>query len=333
MLLALSGGVDSTAAALLLQEQGYHLIGCTFKTRYSSPASLDAATQLATQLGIEHHIFDYSERFEQTIIQYFRDEYMCGRTPNPCVLCNQKIKFGALLEEADRLHCDKVATGHYAQVVNGQLIRAKDEHKDQTYFLWRLDEQQLNRVVFPLGDITKQEVRAYLAQKGYTALSQAGESQDICFIKDDYRSFLQLSSNPGKYILSNRLAELNNLSPKQTNRLAHNGFAQYTIGQRKGLGVALGEPAFVTHINADTNEVTLGVHDELYTTEVHLRDIVFRGNPEQPVMAQIRYRSLPQEAVLNGATVQFKNPVWAVTPGQSCVFYQANRLVGGGIIV
>lgn len=331
--MALSGGVDSTAAALLLQEQGYHLIGCTFKTRYSSPASLDAAVQLAAQLGIEHHVFDYSDRFEDVIIRYFRDEYMCGRTPNPCVLCNQKIKFGALLEEADRLHCDKVATGHYAQVIDGQLLRAKDEHKDQTYFLWRLDEQQLSRVVFPLGNMTKPEVRAYLAQKGYTALSQSGESQDICFIKDDYRSFLQLASNPGKYILSNRLAELNNLSPKQTNRLAHNGFAHYTIGQRKGLGVALGEPAFVTHINADTNEVTLGIHDELYTTEVPLRDIVFRGDPAQPIMAQIRYRSLPQEAVLKDAIVQFKNPVWAVTPGQSCVFYQANRLVGGGIIV
>ncbi|MCQ2348707.1 MAG: tRNA 2-thiouridine(34) synthase MnmA [Paludibacteraceae bacterium] len=324
----MSGGVDSTAAALLLRDQGYQLVGCTFRTRYTSPESLQAAAALARQLDIPHHIVDYSERFEDTVIRYFRDEYIAGRTPNPCVLCNRLIKFGALMEEADRWGCDKVATGHYARVQDGQLYRAKDTKKDQTYFLWQVSPEQLQRVIFPLGDLTKQEVRAYLETKGLTALAHAGESQDICFIKDDYRTFLNLPPCPGAYRLTDTLAKVN------TSRapLCHQGYAHYTIGQRKGLGVALGESAFVTHIDAARNEVTLGTHDELYTHDVRLRDVAFYGDPSLPVMAQIRYRSLPQEAYLVEGGVHFTEPVWAVTPGQSCVLYQKNRLVGGGLI-
>lgn len=330
----MSGGVDSTAAALLLREQGYNLIGCTFRTRYTSDESLQAATALARQLGIAHHIVDYSERFEDAVIRYFRDEYMAGRTPNPCVLCNRTIKFGALLEEADRLGCQYIATGHYARVQDGQLYRAKDTHKDQTYFLWQVPPEQLKRVVFPLGDWTKQEVRAYLEQHGFPALAHAGESQDICFIKDDYRTFLRLQPNPGNYLVTDELAKRSNnsINGRHSRTLCHQGFAHYTIGQRKGLGVALGESAFVTKIDAVHNEVTLGTHDELYTRVVRLRDIIFYGDPDQPVMAQIRYRSLPAEAQLVEGEVRFTEPVWAATPGQSCVFYQKNRLVGGGLI-
>lgn len=357
ILLAMSGGVDSTAAALLLREQGYDLVGCTFRTRYTTEQSLQAAVNLAKQLGVEHHIVDYSDRFDDTVIRYFRDEYLAGRTPNPCVLCNKTIKFGALLDEADRLGCEYIATGHYARVQNGYLYRAADTHKDQTYFLWQLSQEQLNRVIFPLGDMTKQQVREYLAVKGFTALSQSGESQDICFIQDDYRTFLNLPPNPGKYVLSPSLRSSIHQSINShasgasiAALAAHQGFAHYTIGQRKGLGVALGEPAFVTRIDAATNTVTLGTHDELYTHEVHLRDVVFSGDSTRPVMAQIRYRSIPQEArlqvdggqctmhaqrsTLNAKlyTLHSKLPVWAPTPGQSCVFYQDNRLVGGGII-
>ncbi|MCQ2342333.1 MAG: tRNA 2-thiouridine(34) synthase MnmA [Paludibacteraceae bacterium] len=340
----MSGGVDSTAAALLLREQGYNLIGCTFRTRYTSDAMLQSAIGLAAQLGIAHHIVDYSDRFEETVIRYFREEYLAGRTPNPCVLCNRTIKFGALMEEANRLHCDYIATGHYARIRDGQLCRAADEKKDQTYFLWQLSPDQLSRVVFPLGDMTKKEVREYLAGKGLTALAQSGESQDICFIRDDYRSFLDLPTNKGEYILSPQLEALRNTRA----RFCHNGYANYTIGQRKGLGVAIGEPAFVTRIDAERNEVTLGTHDELYTKAVQLHDVIFHGDISQPVMAQIRYRSVPQLArVLCGSLptvdrrstdgrncceLYFDEPVWAVTPGQSCVFYQNNILVGGGII-
>ena len=337
ILLAMSGGVDSTAAALLLREQGYDLVGCTFRTRYTTEQSLQAAVNLAKQLGVEHHIVDYSDRFDDTVIRYFRDEYLAGCTPNPCVLCNKTIKFGALLDEADRLGCEYIATGHYARVQNGCLYRAADTHKDQTYFLWQLSPEQLSRVIFPLGDMTKQQVRDYLADKGFTALSQLGESQDICFIQDDYRTFLNLPPNPGKFVLSEHISTVH-CSLKS---LVHQGFAHYTIGQRKGLGVALGEPAFVTRIDAATNTVTLGTHDELYTHEVHLRDVVFSGDSTRPVMAQIRYRSIPQEATFDDAqcimhdatcNIHFTHPVWAPTPGQSCVFYQDNHLVGGGII-
>jgi len=319
----MSGGLDSTAAALLLSEQGYHLVGCTFRTRYTSKDSLDAARELAAKLGIEHHVVDFTDLFDDTVIRYFREEYLAGRTPNPCVLCNRVIKFGALMQVADQYGCDKVATGHYARINDGYICRAADTQKDQTYFLWQLTEEQLSRVVFPLGDMTKLQVRAYLKEKGYATLAEGGESQDICFIKDDYRAFLQLAKRPGDYVDANG---------KIVGK--HDGYTNYTIGQRKGLGIALGTPAFVTKIDAEKNIVTLGTHDELYTHEVQLRDVTFRGNPDEPVMAQIRYRSQPQEATINfqHSTIYFTDPVWAVTPGQSCVFYQGNRLVGGGII-
>jgi len=325
----MSGGLDSTAAALLLSEQGCHLVGCTFRTRYTNEQSLDAARELAQQLGIEHHVVDFTEVFDETVIRYFREEYLAGRTPNPCVLCNRTIKFGALMKVADQYDCDKIATGHYARIEDGFICRAADTQKDQTYFLWQLTEEQLSRIVFPLGNMTKLEVRAYLKTKGYTTLAEGGESQDICFIKDDYRAFLQLSKQPGDYI-----------DAKGKIIGKHEGYTNYTIGQRKGLGIALGAPAFVTKIDADNNIVTLGTHDELYTHEVQLRNVTFRGNPNEPVMAQIRYRSQPQEAMvaLSGETckeeaaITFSEAVWAVTPGQSCVFYQGNRLIGGGII-
>ncbi len=362
VLIALSGGIDSTAAALMLLDQGYHLIGCTFTTRYTQPSSIEAAQRVAVQLGIEHHVIDYSQIFEDTIIDYFVSEYQAGRTPNPCVLCNREIKFGALVKEADRLGCDLIATGHYARLSNSSLhhsaerfnssfIRAAaDAAKDQSYFLWQLSPSVLERVLFPLGDYTKAEVREYLASKGFEALSKQGESQDICFIKDDYRAFLRerIGDNYKEYM-------------------------SFTIGQRKGLGVALGYPAFVTAIGGrgvgawcprQTGKpylgkgqehplvpgVFLGHHDDLYTDTVTLRDVIFRGDPSAPVMAKIRYRSPAVAAVLqrsglsaegglpakrsasDSGRLSFTQPIWAATPGQSCVFYQNNFVVGGGII-
>ena len=332
----------------MLLEQGYELVGCTFTTRYTSPASVEAARSVAARLGIEHHIIDYSQRFEDTIIQYFIGEYQAGRTPNPCVLCNREIKFGALVEEADRLGCALIATGHYARLSNSSLhhsaerfnssfIRAAaDAAKDQSYFLWQIEPGVLDRVLFPLGDYTKLQVREYLASKGFELLSKQGESQDICFIKDDYRAFLR-----------ERLGE------------DYKDYMSFTIGQRKGLGVALGYPAFVTNIGSRGVEcrgvgvkhplvpgVFLGRHDDLYTDTVTLRDVIFRGDPSAPVMAKIRYRSAAVEATFNSPlaqrasttlnsklyTLHFAAPIWAATPGQSCVFYQNDLVVGGGII-
>ena len=342
--MAMSGGIDSTAAALLLLEQGYDIVGCTFHTRYTKPASLRAAQALAERLSIEHHVLDLDERFQSCIVDYFCDEYMSGRTPNPCVRCNREIKFGELLRVADSLHCDGIATGHYARIVQQPteegnryfLQMAKDETKDQTYFLWQLSQEQLSRIIFPLGDFTKSEVRAYLAGKGFEELSHQGESQDICFIADDYRSFLkEYATSHSEMSKAFVEGDYRNAEGQIVGR--HQGFANYTIGQRKGLGIALGSPAFVTNIDTSHDEVFVGHYEDLLRTSLTLHNVRFSGNPSQPVLARIRYRSKAVEASIefgsrNDCTLTFATPVWAVTPGQSCVLYQDNCVVGGGII-
>lgn len=344
ILIAMSGGIDSSVAAMLLLEQGYELVGVTFRTFDSiresclakekgccSVESMMEAKHLAEQLGFEHHILDYRDIFRRHVIQNFTDEYMHGRTPNPCVLCNSHIKWGELLRAADEFGCEKIATGHYARIAERDghyyLRRAADQKKDQTYFLWMLTEENLRRTVFPLGDLTKDEVRELARQHGFEKLSMKRESQEICFVpNNDYRRFLVeqgCTIEPGDYV-------------DETGRVLgrHEGFACYTIGQRKGLGIALGTPQFVTKIDAAANRVTLGTHDALYTREVQLADGWWRGRTSEPVMAQIRYRSLPTDAHYRPEQAQllFDEPVWAVTPGQSAVIYQDDLLVGGGLI-
>ncbi len=340
----MSGGIDSSVAAMLLLEQGYELVGVTFRTFDSiresclakekgccSVESMMEAKHLAEQLGFEHHILDYRDIFRRHVIQNFTDEYMHGRTPNPCVLCNSHIKWGELLRAADEFGCEKIATGHYARIAERDghyyLRRAADPKKDQTYFLWMLTEENLRRTVFPLGDLTKDEVRELARQHGFEKLSMKRESQEICFVpNNDYRRFLVeqgCTIEPGDYV-------------DETGRVLgrHEGFACYTIGQRKGLGIALGTPQFVTKIDAAANRVTLGTHDALYTREVQLKDGWWRGRTSEPVMAQIRYRSQPTDAHYRPEQAQllFDEPVWAVTPGQSAVIYQDDLLVGGGLI-
>ena len=338
ILIAMSGGIDSSVAAMLLLEQGYELVGVTFRTFDSiresclakekgccSVESMMEAKHLAEQLGFEHHILDYRDIFRRHVIQNFTDEYMHGRTPNPCVLCNSHIKWGELLRAADEFGCEKIATGHYARIAERDghyyLRRAADPKKDQTYFLWMLTEENLRRTVFPLGDLTKDEVRELARQHGFEKLSMKRESQEICFVpNNDYRRFLVeqgCTIEPGDYV-------------DETGRVLGRpeGFACYTIGQRKGLGIALGTPQFVTKIDAAANRVTLGTHDALYTREVQLKDGWWRGRTSEPVMAQptdAHYR--PEQAQL-----LFDEPVWAVTPGQSAVIYQDDLLVGGGLI-
>ena len=342
VLIGMSGGIDSSVAAILLLEQGYDLVGVTFRTFDSikesclakekgccSVESIMEAKHLAEQLGFEHHILDFRETFRKHVIANFIDEYRHGRTPNPCVLCNSHIKWGELIKAADEYHCDYIATGHYARIAQKDghffLRKAADTHKDQTYFLWMLTEDNLRRTIFPLGDYTKQQVREIAARHGFVKLSQKRESQEICFVpNNDYRSFLAaegITTEPGKYIDNNG---------KLLGQ--HAGYMNYTIGQRKGLGIALGTPAFVTRIDAEQNIVTLGAHDDLYTQAVPVKGGFFRGDASRPVMAQIRYRSLPTEAQYNNGLLTFAQPVWAVTPGQSAVIYQDDLLVGGGFI-
>ncbi|MBQ6748076.1 MAG: tRNA 2-thiouridine(34) synthase MnmA [Paludibacteraceae bacterium] len=351
VLLGMSGGIDSTVSAMLLLEQGYEVVGCTFRTFDSmkesclarekgccSIESIMEAKHNAERMGFEHHIVDFRETFRRCVIQNFIDEYMSGRTPNPCVLCNSTIKWGEMLRLADELGCDYIATGHYARIVQRDghyyLAAAADTHKDQTYFLGMLTEEQLSRTLFPLGGLTKDHVREIARAHGYVKLAEKKESQEICFVTDnDYRSFLR--ANVPDYNERVRAGEYVDAQGRVLGM--HEGFVNYTIGQRKGLGIALGHPAYVTHIDAETNRVTLGTNEDLYASSLTFRAV----NPLRllkdgsPVTAKVRYRSQAVQATVSEKTgsLSFSQPVWGVTPGQSVVLYQDNLVVGGGIII
>lgn len=368
VLLGMSGGIDSTVSAMLLLEQGYEVVGVTFRTYDSikesclarekgccSIESIMEAKHNAERMGFEHHIVDFRETFKDCVIRNFIDEYMAGRTPNPCVLCNSHIKWGELLRVADELGCAYVATGHYAQIRerNGHLFLANavDTKKDQTYFLWMLTEENLRRTIFPLGGRTKDEVRAIAREHGYETLAEKKESQEICFIpNDDYRSFLRenvpdfdTKVQPGSFLLTQTLND--QISDKIVNdqivNKFHSGFANYTVGQRKGLGIALGQPAYVTHIDAARNEVTLGTNEDMYASSLRfeLKTPLRPFRTDMPLTAKIRYRTTPVEVQLRideqqkTGEVFFSSPVWGVTPGQSLVLYQENLVIGGGVII
>ena len=275
VLVGMSGGIDSSAVCLLLQEQGYEVVGVTMhvwdlKRQFHAPDQeypdfILEAKSLADRLGIEHHVADERVAFKEVVVQNFVDEYMCGRTPNPCVLCNPLFKFRMLQEWADRLNCAYVATGHYVRLINdnGRYViqQGVDERKDQSYFLWRLGQGILSRCMFPLGGYRKDEVRDYLHRKGFELKSRQGESMEVCFIEGDYRDFLRQQVPD----LDKKIGE-GSFVDAQGHRLGtHQGFAYYTIGQRKGLGIALGKPAFVLKINPQKNTVMLGDVEQLLT--------------------------------------------------------------------
>lgn len=355
VLMAMSGGIDSSVAAMLLKEQGFELVGVTFRTfdsisesclaREKGCCSVDAifeAKHLAEQLGFEHHILDVRDLFRRTVIQDFIDQYMQCRTPNPCVLCNPVIKWGRVLEMADELGCDYIATGHYARIAHEgdryYLQKGVDIQKDQTYFLWKLTSEMLKRTLFPLGGLTKQEVRQIAADHGFVKLSQKKESEEICFVTDDdYRHFLQ-DEVPD---LQERMpvGEFVTTDGKVVGR--HQGLYNYTIGQRKGLGIALGEPAYVVALQPDTNRVVLGRREDLQHTRCVVSDLNLTKSPDfedgMQVTCRSRYRSAGTPARLchldaGRLEVVFEEPVFAVTPGQSAVFYDGEDLLGGGII-
>ncbi|MCC7301920.1 MAG: tRNA 2-thiouridine(34) synthase MnmA [Bacteroidia bacterium] len=354
VLVAMSGGIDSSVAALLLHEQGYEVVGITMKTwdyaasggtkKETGCCSLDSindARQLAVDHGFPHLILDIRNEFGDYIIDNFVQEYMAGRTPNPCVLCNTHIKWEALLKRADQLKCDFIATGHYAQVrkENGRYVVSKgiDTKKDQSYVLWGLTQESLRRTIFPLGHMQKSEIRRIAEQRGYGELAKKPESYEICFIPDnDYRSFLKRKVSG----LDKKLEGGNFVLSDGTIAGKHKGYPFYTIGQRKGLDIALGEPVFVTHIDAQTNTVYLGRQEDLQKQEMKVGKINLIKYSELPRefqgITRIRYKDPGTLATITQEgqelKVLFHAPVSAIAPGQSAVIYEGNDLVGGGII-
>jgi tRNA-specific 2-thiouridylase len=336
VMLAMSGGVDSSVAVALLLEAGYEVEGITMCLGDFSVVEKAALT--AEHFKIKHHWLDLAADFDRDVKSYFVEEYRNGRTPNPCVVCNQKVKMGKLFEYAETIGFDFFATGHYANIVERNnryaVARAAYLPKDQSYVLYPLGQNVLSRLILPLGDLTKDQVRQKASEMGLEAAKQK-ESQDICFIPDgDYRKFLAergLENQEGNFVLKNG---------KIVGR--HKGLANYTIGQRKGLGIALGYPVFVTAIRSETNEVVLGLENDLLQNTMLVEDCNYQlvENLTEPreLDIKIRYRSPVVKGLvkpLEGgrAEVEFLSPEKAVTPGQSAVFYDGDVVFGGGVIV
>lgn len=332
----MSGGVDSTVAALLLLEQGYEVLGLTMIHMDHSVG--EKAARVAEDLGIPHFIVDLRSEFEAAVVDPFCREYEQGRTPNPCVQCNERIKFGLLLEEALKHDADKVATGHYARIEFDQkkdcyrLRKGRDLHKDQTYFLYRLSQDQLARVLFPLGNYTKEEVREIARAHGLE-VAESKESQEICFIADDYREFIRprVGYQGGDFV-------------DEEGRILgrHQGIPFYTVGQRKGLGVSAGRPVYVHRIDPETNTIVLGDNEALFTKVIRSDHNHFscgeKPADEVKVQAKIRYAAREAEAVLSHVEgdiweLVFSQAQRAATPGQSVVYYQDEYVLGGGIIL
>ncbi len=355
VLVAMSGGIDSTVVALMLHKQGYEVIGITMKTwDYTASGgnkketgccnidSFNDARMAAVQHGFPHFILDIRDEFGDFVVNNFVDEYLAGRTPNPCVLCNTHIKWRALLKRADALGCDFIATGHYAKIrkaENGRFVisKAVDSTKDQSYVLWGLQQDLLQRTLLPLGGYHKSEIRKMAEEYGYPELAKKSESYEICFVPDnDYRGFLKRKVDG----LETRVAGGNFVNKDGKILGQHKGYPFYTIGQRKGLDIALGRPVFVTHINPDTNTVTLGDEEDLEKNDMLVGklnlikyDKISQG---MEAVTKIRYKDAgtfshlyPQE---DGVRVAFYENAKGIAPGQSAVFYEGDDVIGGGII-
>lgn len=338
VMIALSGGVDSTVAAALLKREGVRLMAGTLLL--SDDGETEAAARAARQLGIEHHVFDERAGFTEHVVRPFGEAYARGETPNPCVWCNLRVKFGLLLERAEALGCTHLATGHYAQVgfdaERGRYVvrKAADRHKDQSYVMYRLGQNQLSKILFPLGGMSKSEVRALSRELGMMN-AERPESQDICFVPDgDYAAFLTeklgMDPLPGNFV-----------TPAGEVIGTHKGMIRYTVGQRRGLGIAAENPLYVLGKDAGSRSVILGGNEALMKRSIELREANWQAfeRLDGPIRAEgkIRYSQHQAPATLRPlpdgrVAVEFDQPQRAPAPGQSAVFYDGDTLLGGGII-
>ena len=353
--MAMSGGIDSTMASLILHEQGYEVIGLTMKTwDYASSGgnkketgccsldSINDARQLAVDCGFPHTILDIREEFDGFIIDNFVDEYVSGRTPNPCVLCNTHIKWEALLKRADMLDCKYIATGHYAQVYenNGRYVVSKglDNSKDQSYVLWGVKQECLKRTLFPMGKYHKKDIKQMAIDRGYKALAEKDESYEICFIPDnDYRGFLKRRVEG----LEERVKGGKFITADGQEVGTHDGYPFYTIGQRK-LGVSLGpNPTYVIGINPENNTVVVGTKEELKKQEMLIRDVNYlkyeKIDDGMQYLVKVRYKHKGEMATITNQgknlKILFHKRVSGIAPGQSAAIYEGEDLIAGGFIM
>jgi tRNA-specific 2-thiouridylase len=358
VLVAMSGGVDSSVAAALLIEQGYEVIGVTmqlwdysknqadycdptekFDTCCSHDDVADARAVAAT-LGMPFYVLDYEDDFKTNVVDYFTSEYLRGRTPNPCVACNTFLKFDRLMDRAARLGCDFVATGHYARIGRSEdgvysLLKGRDPLKDQSYFLYSMTQERLQRTLFPLGDLTKPEVRAHADRLGLATASKK-ESMEICFVPgNDYAAFIRDRVSPEQIIRGEIVHEDGRTFG------SHDGIHHFTVGQRKGLGFAAGDPLYVTKIDPETGRVFVGPRESLLKTSFGIANfhLVRSLRGDEAFKARIRYRSREATGRLvigaksaGAASFVFDEPQLSVTPGQIAVLYQGDEVVGGGTI-
>jgi len=350
ILVAISGGIDSATTALMLKQKGFEVVGCILQMHEYSQKNIDDAFVLCSQIGIELTVKDVTTDFKNTVKEYFYQEYLSGRTPNPCVLCNKKLKWKSLIDVADSLNIEKIATGHYAKIKydaeqnRHTILKSNDNKKDQTYMLWQLPQEYIKRTIFPLGEFENKDTVRHFAQKNALPFfdnvfsKNKKDSQDICFIDDnDYRKFLNEYSAQNNKMENISQGEIV-LDGKIIGR--HSGYPYYTIGQRRGLGIAYKQPLYVKNIDAKNNIIEVAIFENTFSqgliaSEINL--IKYAHLPaEKDFLVKIRYKDSGEIANCkvfdNKLIVNFHKPRSAVTVGQSVVLYEENDLVGGGVI-